>query len=93
MTTTDIDMWELVSLFHYETNDVSAWVRKGENALHLHWTDGINEWVEDFPSLSFAMLRLGALIACGESDWDKGFLTSPQVFTQQAGIFLSNTVG
>lgn len=93
MTTTELDVWELTSLLCHETNDITAWVREGEGTFLLHWTDGINEWVESFPTLSIAVLRLASLIACGENDWDKGFTDSPTQFIQKAGNFLSHTVG
>jgi predicted RNA-binding Zn-ribbon protein involved in translation (DUF1610 family) len=41
----------------------------------LSWTDGVTgEWVEDYPSLSSALLRIAVLARCGETGWATGFV-------------------
>lgn len=80
-------------------------VEKMEIATHIYrkpdtgefilvWSDGVaNEWAEVYPSLGILLLRLGALIACGETEWSKGFRDDPKAFVQKAEDFLSESIG
>lgn len=56
----------------------------------------INEWVEFHPYLSHALLRVGALARCAETDWEAFFTEStvfdevaPSKFTDSAEEFLN----
>jgi hypothetical protein len=62
--------------------------REVGRAYDLVWTDGINEWVEEFPTESVALLRLAALARCAESEWQRLFKVTPEEFTRLAGAFL-----
>jgi len=58
----------------------------------LRWTDFVaNEWAEEFPTMSVALLRLATLIACGESGWRNGFQQEPDGFTNLGKDFLAMT--
>ena len=59
----------------------------------LYWTEGINDWAEKYTNLSTALLRLGALVACGEADWEKELSTGQSEFIQQSHTFLQSVVG
>lgn len=61
-----------------------------EKPFTLTWNDGVaNEWTEDYDTLSLALLRLGTLMKCGESDWDEGFRFDEKEFAENAQAFLN----
>jgi hypothetical protein len=78
----------------FDYNGVSGIsIEKVDAVFRLRWTDYVvNEWEELFPTLSAALARVSALVACGESDWEKGFATSPEEFTTAADQFLAKVV-
>jgi hypothetical protein len=51
-----------------------------------------NEWVETFPTLSLALLRVAVLVKCGESDWAMGFANDPATFSIVGESFLDSEV-
>lgn len=59
----------------------------------VRWTDFVaNEWVEVYPELSDALARVSALVKCGESDWNKGFIHNSKDFQFQAELFFGRVV-
>lgn len=54
-----------------------------------------NTWVETFPSLSTALLRLALVARCGESDWNLNFLNDhdSDSFLNQSDEFMWGQVG
>lgn len=39
----------------------------------LGWSDQVaNEWFEELPSLPMAVVRMAAILQCGEHSWDRG---------------------
>lgn len=72
---------------------VSISYNEYDKTFTLYWNDMVvNEWSETFPTLSVALARLAALVACGETNWERGLLHSPSTFTQMAENFLSATI-
>ena len=69
--------------------DVFITITKLDREYEFKWTDGVaNEWVEHYPLLSLAFVRLGALVSCAEHDWNKGFATDNNDFVLNASLFL-----
>lgn len=67
--------------------------QEDDGTYSLLWDDCVvNEWSENFPALSMALARLASLIACGESEWEKGFTQQPPDFLTVADEFFRNTV-
>jgi hypothetical protein len=67
--------------------EVSIFEMEKHHLLQWHG-EGYEEWQEFYPSLSFALLRFGALVACAESDWSKGFENDSADFVANAKKFL-----
>lgn len=42
----------------------------------LSWTEGINEWKEEFQQLSHALMRIAVLTRCAETQWETFFATT-----------------
>jgi hypothetical protein len=62
-----------------------------DGAAHLTWSDGVaNEHTERHTSLSVALVRLGMLQRCCESNWDRGFNEEPEEFAEAAAAFLDH---
>jgi hypothetical protein len=75
-----------------EKFEVGVSIYEHDGKFILRWTDFVaNEWAEEFPTMSVALLRLASLIACGESDWHNGFNQVPAEFTNLGKDFLSVT--
>lgn len=51
-----------------------------------------NEWVEVYPSLSLALLRVAVLVKCGEHNFEKMFANDPEVFAPRGDLFLNSEV-
>lgn len=51
-----------------------------------------NEWVEVYPALSLALLRVAVLVKCGEHDFEKLFTNTPDVFARVGDVFLNAEV-
>lgn len=51
-----------------------------------------NEWVEVYPSLSLALLRVAVLVKCGEHDFEKLFAKDPDTFARSGVLFLNGEV-
>ncbi len=51
-----------------------------------------NEWVEIYPTLSLALLRVAVLVKCGEHDFEKLFTNTPDVFARVGDVFLNGEV-
>jgi hypothetical protein len=63
------------------------------HAYLLWWTDGVaQEETERFEALSEAVVALGALIRCGESDWTKGFDVLGSEMADVIGDFFGKAV-
>jgi hypothetical protein len=61
-----------------------------DGTYSLRWNDlVINDWEETFPTLSITLARLAALVACGESDWNRCFASSAEDFVDSAANFLA----
>jgi hypothetical protein len=68
-------------------------ITKIDREYELRWSDGVaNEWVEKYPLLSLAFVRVGALIHCAEQDWEVGFNNSNNDFVLNASLFLESEV-
>jgi hypothetical protein len=81
-------------IFFYFQNDFSVSVRvKGDDSALLIWTDGINDWVEEYDRLSYAFARLALLQTCAESKWEKAFASNPETFVRQFDGFVLGTTG
>ena len=54
-----------------------------------------NVWVETFPSLSTALIRMATLARCGETDWNQGFRydVEDSQFLEPAEAFLDEQTG
>lgn len=58
--------------------------------FHLVWTDHVaNDWVEHFGTMALAVMRLGALIDC--VDTDGTFTQDAEDFAALASVFLEGT--
>jgi hypothetical protein len=80
--------------FEFQDNDITASLGfTVGNTFALEWTDGINRWKEEFPTLSVALLRLAALMECRQSDWHRGFSQQPTEFAVEAWQFLDTVTG
>lgn len=92
-TMTDYEMAKL--LFVYDMGDVTALISQGaDDSGFIRWTDHVaNEWIEHFPNVSLAIMRLATLQACGENSWEKGFVHTPKGFARVADEFVSNAIG
>lgn len=51
-----------------------------------------NEWVEVYPSLSLALLRVAVLVKCGEHDFEKLFAKDADTFARSGVLFLNGEV-
>lgn len=79
----------------FEINDASvvcAYDAPNER-YGIRWTDGINEWTENFLELSTALARLAALVKCGEEDWSAFFAHDEAEFSNQADSFFDQVIG
>jgi hypothetical protein len=74
----------------FDLNGVSGiTIEKIDAAFKLRWTDYVvNEWEEVYPTLSVALARAAALVACGETDWESSFCHAPAEFSVNATEFL-----
>ena len=86
-------MSEILS-FTYEPagggNACAITVSRAGDGFVLRWGDFVaNEWVENYGSLSVALVRVAALVRCGESQWAQGFISDAQAFDVSAGLFLA----
>lgn len=55
----------------------------------IEWWDGVaNTFKESFGQLSHALVRLAALVACGEEGWDKNFRHNAENFAPVASTVL-----
>jgi len=65
-----------------------------EDKFLLKWDDNVvNEWTEQYDTLSQALTRAAVLAACGETGWNAGFATTePEVFATKAEQFLHNQI-
>ena len=71
-------------------NACSITLSRSSDGFVLRWSDFVaNEWEENYGSLSVALVRVAALVRCGESDWAKGFMSDAQAFEVSAGLFLA----
>jgi len=59
-----------------------------DDSSFIMWTDGINEWIEHYPSLAYSLGRLALLQVCAESTWEKGFTHTPRGFVSAFSDFL-----
>lgn len=59
-----------------------AWVRElVDGGGLLNWTDMVvNDWGEQFPTLAGAFARLGLLLVCEASNWDRWFKVTDDQF-------------
>jgi hypothetical protein len=75
----------------FDLNGVSGiTIKKVDAVFALTWTDYVvNEWTENYPTLSVALARAAALVSCGEAGWEKGFAHAPETFSANAEKFLS----
>ncbi len=74
----------LFSLVTDETGIDLAEKRDGSGFV-LSWTDYVaNEWTEEYPDLSLALLRLAVLQRCAESGFDRMFGQDHQQFPAAA---------
>lgn len=72
----------------------AALTRTPDGAWLVEWSDGVaNEWREEYGHLSVALLRLGNLAACGESDWGKYLTKDEGEFAYAADLFLQEATG
>lgn len=59
----------------------------------LSWNDGfLNEWLEEYPTLSLALVRLAALARCAENDFHSSFTGDRDAFIHRANWFLDQEV-
>lgn len=59
---------------HTATNFQAQIVLLPTGRVSLYWTDQlVNDWSEEYATLSAAMLRLAGIIRCYEHDFDLGF--------------------
>ena len=59
----------------------------------IRWTDYlVNEWSEEYDTVSLAIARAAALYACGEESWDKGFVGAPTDFAFAAREFIRQSI-
>jgi hypothetical protein len=88
-----IDEKHVVFLFDYKGVSEIAILKTDDGKFDLTWTDYIiNVWTETFDDLSTAILRAAALVKCGETDWNEGFIQGPEEFTKVANDFFINAV-
>jgi hypothetical protein len=66
---------------------------RADGSATLSWGDGVaNAWEETFADLPTAVLRLAALLQCGETDWVAGLSCSPERFADLGARFLAEVV-
>lgn len=59
----------------------------------IRWTDYVvNEWAEEYDTVSVAIARAAALYACGESKWEDGFAFDQDSFTAATKSFFAGTL-
>lgn len=90
MSNVNVSRFDVVAEF---TIDDSAFVtiEKSPSGVSLRWNDGVvNEWTEEYESLSVALARVAVLAACGEKDWEVGFVNDSSTFEANARDFLEN---
>jgi hypothetical protein len=88
-----IDEKHVVFRIDFKEEVEFAILKREDGKFDLTWTDYIiNVWTETFDDLSTAMLRAAALVKCGETDWNEGFIQSPEEFTKVANDFFNNAV-
>ena len=64
-----------------------------DGQFDLTWTDYVaNEWTELYPTLPLAIMRLGVLVSCADTNWAEGFAHEADEFTLRASTFLTHEV-
>ena len=71
-----------MSTFDINAVIMTASVHDVKQTAWLWWTEGINEWCEQFPSVSVALGRLAVLIGFGENGWVDGFSLNESQFAE-----------
>jgi hypothetical protein len=68
-------------------------VLKDDDTFTLTWNDGvINEWAENYPTLSVALARAAVLAKCGETQWNEGFNELPEAFAVSGAAFVASQI-
>lgn len=91
---TMVDFESSKLLFTHKMNDVTASVHLGaDDSGYLYWTDNVaNVWIEHYPTLHEAMMRLAVLQACAECDWQMGFTHTPKGFVRTTDEFVNRAL-
>ncbi len=77
-------------IIRFEHVDASGTIRYVGDGFLLEWNDGVvNEWTETWPRLDVAVVRLALLMACGATDWERGFATHEGEFYQRSTEFIA----
>jgi hypothetical protein len=86
-------MRQIVSFTYEPANGANACritVTEDGDGFAVTWSDFVaNEWLERFGSLSVALVRVATLIRCGESQWQRGFVSDAPAFETSASLFLA----
>lgn len=70
-----------MNIFSHNFGDFVVSIDNTWSGFLLRWDDCVaNEWIEEFADLSVCLARLAVLIACSESDFEKGFAQVQDVF-------------
>lgn len=82
-----------MSVIRCEVGGAAARIEDLGLSAKLWWSDGIaNEWTEEYPTVSLAVLRLASLFKCGESNWHDGFALESEQFEQVGEEFFARVV-
>ncbi len=82
------------AIISYRDADIECEIIEVMGEFILFWNDGVaNEWSETYELLSIAVSRLASLIACGEANWEVGFVTTPVSHVEVAQRFIDESLG
>jgi hypothetical protein len=80
---------ETIIKFDYEGSALISVETDGNTFTVVCYDYVINEWREDYETLSLALLRVAVLVKCGENNFRDGFATVYEEFSTVGNQFLN----